>query len=243
MILVNNMRKNLNKIISTPIGILILILIVVIVGGGILTYQYLWLPKEKTNNVVCTMEVKLCPDGSYVGRTGPNCEFAKCPGIENEIANWEIYRSEQMGFEIKYPPDLGVSYERVSSTGTEVYFYKPFWIVDEKINYIIMSIDMGIYYSQELMREYTLDEWINENFLPLKEGESKKTIGFGVDNYKGIKIEAVGIIKLIPYVFIQRDKNIYEIIGNVPSLTTEFPKDYEPNKIYNQMLSTFKFLR
>lgn len=28
--------------------------------------------------VACTMEAKLCPDGSYVGRTGPNCEF-QCP--------------------------------------------------------------------------------------------------------------------------------------------------------------------
>ncbi len=27
----------------------------------------------------CTMEAKLCPDGSYVGRTGPNCEFTPCP--------------------------------------------------------------------------------------------------------------------------------------------------------------------
>ncbi len=25
------------------------------------------------------MEAKLCPDGSAVGRTGPNCEFAACP--------------------------------------------------------------------------------------------------------------------------------------------------------------------
>ncbi len=29
--------------------------------------------------VACTDEAKLCPDGSYVGRTGPNCEFALCP--------------------------------------------------------------------------------------------------------------------------------------------------------------------
>lgn len=27
----------------------------------------------------CTDEAKQCPDGSYVGRTGPNCEFAQCP--------------------------------------------------------------------------------------------------------------------------------------------------------------------
>ena len=31
--------------------------------------------KEK---VVCTMDAKQCPDGSYVGRSGPDCEFV-CP--------------------------------------------------------------------------------------------------------------------------------------------------------------------
>jgi len=27
----------------------------------------------------CTQEARVCPDGSSVGRSGPNCEFAKCP--------------------------------------------------------------------------------------------------------------------------------------------------------------------
>ncbi|MFH1211010.1 MAG: hypothetical protein V1645_03775 [archaeon] len=27
----------------------------------------------------CDMEAKICPDGSSVGRSGPNCEFAPCP--------------------------------------------------------------------------------------------------------------------------------------------------------------------
>lgn len=31
--------------------------------------------------VACTMEAMLCPDGSAVGRQGPNCEFAKCPDV------------------------------------------------------------------------------------------------------------------------------------------------------------------
>ncbi len=29
--------------------------------------------------VACTLEAKLCPGGSYVGRIGPDCEFAACP--------------------------------------------------------------------------------------------------------------------------------------------------------------------
>jgi len=34
--------------------------------------------------VACTEEAKLCPDGSAVGRTGPNCEFAPCQGGNNQ---------------------------------------------------------------------------------------------------------------------------------------------------------------
>jgi endonuclease YncB( thermonuclease family) len=30
------------------------------------------------NVVICTMDAKQCPDGSFVSRTGPNCEFAPC---------------------------------------------------------------------------------------------------------------------------------------------------------------------
>jgi hypothetical protein len=32
--------------------------------------------------VACTMDAKICPDGSAVGRTGPNCEFAACPAAK-----------------------------------------------------------------------------------------------------------------------------------------------------------------
>ena len=31
--------------------------------------------------IACTQEAKQCTDGTYVGRTGPDCEFAECPAI------------------------------------------------------------------------------------------------------------------------------------------------------------------
>lgn len=34
---------------------------------------------EKTTQTFCTMDAKVCPDWSYVGRTWPNCEFSACP--------------------------------------------------------------------------------------------------------------------------------------------------------------------
>lgn len=36
-------------------------------------------PNNSNNRVGCTEEAKQCPDGSSVGRTGPNCEFSQCP--------------------------------------------------------------------------------------------------------------------------------------------------------------------
>ena len=37
-------------------------------------------PDTEENAVLCTMEAKLCPDGTAVSRTGPNCTFPPCPG-------------------------------------------------------------------------------------------------------------------------------------------------------------------
>lgn len=37
-------------------------------------------PVPNDRGVACTMEAKLCPDGSAVGRVPPDCEFAPCPG-------------------------------------------------------------------------------------------------------------------------------------------------------------------
>ena len=45
---------------------------------------YLFLNKENVpGQVVCTMDAKMCPDGSAVGRIGPKCEFAPC--LENKV--------------------------------------------------------------------------------------------------------------------------------------------------------------
>jgi len=35
-------------------------------------------------DVACTMEAKICPDGSSVGRVPPDCEFAPCPRADGQ---------------------------------------------------------------------------------------------------------------------------------------------------------------
>jgi hypothetical protein len=44
-------------------------------------WDLVWIaePPKKSPTTICTQDAKLCPDGSYVSRKGPNCEFAPCP--------------------------------------------------------------------------------------------------------------------------------------------------------------------
>ncbi len=35
---------------------------------------------EEDEMIACPMDAKSCPDGSFVGREAPDCEFAPCPG-------------------------------------------------------------------------------------------------------------------------------------------------------------------
>jgi len=90
----------------------ILILLLVFVVAGYLFYQKNY---AKPEQVACTADAKLCPDGSYVGRTGANCEFASCP--ENN-SKTKVYENNSYGFQFQYP-----DYYEISDIKTQQGFY------------------------------------------------------------------------------------------------------------------------
>jgi len=51
-------------------------LVISIILAGFFAWKFFVLPEKK---IVCTQEAKLCPDGSYVSRIPPKCDFAPCP--------------------------------------------------------------------------------------------------------------------------------------------------------------------
>lgn len=67
--------------VSKPASYLLLPYILWVSFAAVLNFSIWNLNKtiQPTGPVACTMEARLCPDGSAVGRTGPNCEFAPCP--------------------------------------------------------------------------------------------------------------------------------------------------------------------
>ena len=56
------------------------ILLTIIIAAGAAAWWF-GINKQPGETTACTMEAKLCPDGSAVGRIGPRCEFAACPGV------------------------------------------------------------------------------------------------------------------------------------------------------------------
>ncbi len=92
-------------------NVLVFVLIGTLVLAAALGGYYLRTSQDSTQKA-CTMEAKICPDGSGVGRTGPNCEFSPCPSISpspsDETANWKIYTNNIIGFSIKYPENWGL---------------------------------------------------------------------------------------------------------------------------------------
>ncbi len=84
------MLKSLNRGISAPIAIIIIVVCAVLVGG-IVVWQYYGMPEEEDE----TPEEKLPKD---------------------ETADWKTYRNEEYGFEIKYPKDWNCAKDMVRSS-------------------------------------------------------------------------------------------------------------------------------
>ena len=205
----------------------ILIILIVFVAGGIFTWQYFGVPEEKVEE----------PE-----------EITK-----DETANWQTYRNEEYGFEIKYPSFLegGEPGCRISEIEDTIF---------------IGPISLIFFDVQGL----TLDEWINKEIAETEEETKKMQESYrqaGHENWQEfgskllsreeISIDGERAVKLsyqfvgagfdLPVtVSIKKGGRIYDFRTNDANLVQEecavkfFGKT--PSEAIKLMLSTFKFL-
>ncbi len=79
--------------------------------AGYLNFSIWYLSPAMNGSVACTQEAKLCPDGSAVVRTGPDCAFAPCPLAASGV----VYTNAQYHFSFALP-DSWRGYAVVTST-------------------------------------------------------------------------------------------------------------------------------
>ena len=56
---------------------------------------------DPNSQVVCTQDAKECPDGSFVSRQGPTCEFAACP--TGNASSAKTYSNTENMYSFNYP--------------------------------------------------------------------------------------------------------------------------------------------
>jgi hypothetical protein len=103
-----------------------LILIIFLILAGLGAYTLLSKPGENDiEQAACTMEAKMCPDGSFVGRVPPTCEFAECPAVV--VPNdWQTNTDSETGATFRYPADFGSKYISAVDWPPNIQITEPF---------------------------------------------------------------------------------------------------------------------
>ncbi len=213
-------KKSIHPLVIVLLGVLLFGI------GGIGGYYLATKPLSFPAPTACTMEAKLCPDGSSVGRTGPNCEFAPCPAsVPNLTADWQSYTFSPLQLNFKVPPELSVHSE-VSNPGNDFTAY----IQNYSFNNSVPSKN-----AYQLYIIWQKTSIITESeFQQLKSDLLVNSIeDTTIDGYKAIKGQIKG----------ERNRYVtYILKGNTKiSLFTSEPTLVNKERT-DQILSTFKFM-
>ena len=183
-----NFSKFLNKGISTPIGIFIIVLVAVI-AGGVMVWQSGRLLEE---------EVKVLEEKEKIKTAGN--ETTNLSGDE-VLRDWKTYRNEKYGFEFKYPQNedfiiFPPEYESILFNGRTSFWEFRLRIWD---NPKILSL-----------AEYL----INVHYIIKIDPSSKEKILSMLNKEKIGDIEYFGGIWGYPAEFTLRDQYIFEFLSN-----------------------------
>lgn len=206
------------------IPILLVIIIAIVAGvSGYFVYQKSQTPKilPPEDQVVCTQDVKLCPDGSSVGRSGPKCEFTPCPSPKEstssgDVSNWKTYIDNEAGYSVNYPPNYKINAQKQNGW---VSFYLPKTIKDNP------------------------GDWQEEFMISIKKTSETNVCIKKIEGYPDTKCIKIANVTFLDWHHTEQVGPIaftYTTIHNGKEFEVSF-LDVNENK-KDQILSTFKFL-
>jgi putative hemolysin len=206
----------MNTPVKTWVGILTIFIVTAIAGVFIwlsyvsipthnADYSKTILPNKTSPKRYCTMETKSCPDGSFVSRQAPSCQFAPCPGEDkSQMANPASVNCEQNGgtLDIRTGADGGQTGYCKFSDGSECeewqYFRGECKSGDNKDATIDIS-NWQTYRNEKYGFEFKYPKYLKLNF--------------GIDRDKAI--EGTGILHNFSFEWLTTQPYAYNFSGEV----------------------------
>lgn len=195
-------------------------------------------PSTERAKEVCTMEAKICPDGSFVGRTGANCEFSPCPSniqtpVIDETASWKTYANKEQGFSFSYPESIDLKELQDKSILLSL------WGPTQKVNTefydgISLNVATGSL-NNKTLQVFILDkikDIENASVSSITVQPTKIKIG----DREGITYTESGM-GVFMHIYLPLKQNQYLLITN----STSDPMGKGFQQTVDQILSTFKF--
>jgi hypothetical protein len=106
----------------------------------------------KDEKVVCTADAKQCPDGSFVGREGKDCQFKECPVLNADKSNLIKVFNVKSGDKISSPL-------LVKGEARGYWFFEASFPVELRDS------------NNNLIKQFVAeakDEWMTEEFVPFE---------------------------------------------------------------------------
>lgn len=145
---------------------LIVLIIIASIGA---VFVYTLNRDSSTDGVACTMDALICPDGTAVGRTGPDCSFPPCPelGVPDDIQSHIDSKADLIRLTTPLPG------ARITSPVTLQGEARGYWFFEASFPVTVVDWDGRIIGNGIATAD---GEWMTENFVPFT-----ATVTFTVD--------------------------------------------------------------
>jgi len=256
--------------------LLIVVALAAVVGGGIFWFLEQQIPSyqiveieisKKKSNEECEKYTETdCPEGCIVCPPCETCSSFGCYSAEHcksmgfdeswyemiklqrETADWQTYRNEEYGFEVKYPSDFSIAKDNKSAQDNETDYIKIYIPASSGMNpYTTFSFDgfaitelkkLGEIETQSIKTSDDFKSAIKEDIRWKSEGYSNEviesvTIG---DNIQGFKVR-INTNKYDEYWYYVMKEN-----SSVIRIVITEGTRYADINISDQILSTFGFI-